>query len=262
MNSYNIKRVSRSKSDIENLSRLRTSIPTGIDTNDYKGFIVNKPWGYEYLMYENQHVAIWILFLKHNHATSMHCHPNKKTSYIVLSGVVTCLTLEGWIERKSGEGLIIDEGVFHCTRVMTQPGAIVMEIESPPNKKDLVRLKDEYGREHQGYEGSNKMSKNITQYEYIDFHDVTEVKKTSKKLRDCKLSLSISENDSNIQQKIKRESGHILCVLQGKIHDISGNTVLSTGEAEILSKIRQHSGLVTFGTMIYLTIDYKKHEYQ
>lgn len=257
-NNHTIKRISRSKSDIENLSRLRTSITTEIDTNDYKGIVVNKPWGYEYLMYENQYVAIWILYLKHNNGTSMHCHPNKKTCYIVLSGIVKCLTLEGWMVREAGDGLIIDEGVFHCTRVVSEPGAMLMEIESPPNKKDLVRLKDEYGRENQGYEGPEKMSKILNQYEYIDFHNVFSPKRRSKNLRNCKLSISFIDHSDNVHQKIKREFGHILCLLQGKLHNLNGETVLFTGEAEMLSKIQSHEGLVTFGKITYLTINYKK----
>lgn len=257
-NTNSIVHIYRSKSDIENLSKLRTSIPTEIDTNDYKGIVVNKPWGYEYLMFENQYVAIWILHLKHQHKTSMHCHPNKKTSYIVLSGIVVCSTLEGWTECKEGEGLILDEGVFHCTKVLSEKGAIVMEIESPPNKKDLVRLKDEYGRENQGYEGVDKMSKRIEEYEYIDFHNVSSKNNNSKTLRNCLLSVHITEDNDDIHQKIKRESAHILCLLQGKLHDINGNTILASGEAGVIREINLYKKLITFGKITYLTLDYRK----
>ena len=33
-----------------------------------------------------------------------------------------------------------------------------MEIETPVNKRDLVRLKDKYGRKGKGYEKSDKYS--------------------------------------------------------------------------------------------------------
>lgn len=256
MSSDTIKRLYRSKSDIENLSRLRTSIPTEIDTNDYKKIVVNKPWGYEYLLYENQYVAIWILYLKQNHATSMHCHQNKKTSYIVLSGIVVCSNLEGWIERKEGEGLIIDQGVFHSTKAISEAGAIVMEIESPPNKTDLVRLKDGYGRENQGYEGRDKMSDKLRKYEYIDFHTISTAKKHSKKIRNCRLSICSSEDSEDIHQKIKRELGHIICLLQGKFHDGNGRIILSTGEAGLLTEIKSNASLMVFSKTTYLTILY------
>lgn len=255
MSKDTIKRIYRSRSDIENLSRLRTSISTETDTNDYKGIVVNKPWGYEYLMYENQFVAIWILFLNQNCATSMHCHPNKKTSYLVLSGAVICSHLEGWNERKEGEGLIIEEGVFHSTKATSRGGAIVMEIETPPNKKDLVRLKDEYGRENQGYEGLDKMSSSIDKYEYIDFHKLPLKKRIKRKLRNCYVSICPHENSNKIYQKIIREDGYIICMLQGKLHnDLTGKTVLSVGEVALLSEIKLNSRLVSLGELIHLTI--------
>ena len=54
--------------------------------SNYNTNIVKKPWGYEYLAYENEYVAIWFLYIKHNHATSFHCHPNKTTGLILLDG--------------------------------------------------------------------------------------------------------------------------------------------------------------------------------
>ena len=64
------------------------------DFYDYSNVVVEKPWGYEYLIYCNDIVAIWILFIKMGAQTSMHCHPNKKTSLVVLDGTVRCKTLE------------------------------------------------------------------------------------------------------------------------------------------------------------------------
>lgn len=258
MTNDRIKHLYRSRLDIENLSRLRTSIPTEMDTNNYKKIVVNKPWGYEYLMFENQYVAIWILFLKKHHATSLHCHPNKKTSYMVLSGAVVCSTLEGWMERKEGEGLIIDEGVFHSTKTALEDGAIVMEIESPPNKKDLVRLKDEYGRENDGYEGADKMSNKVKIYEYIDFHNYNSLKET-KKLRNCRISICSTKNSDDVSEKIQQESGHIICMLQGKLHDTNGRTVLTTGEVELLEKIKENKGVVAFGNSMYLIVCHENY---
>ena len=60
-----IKKIFRSELDLDNLS-LKRSIPVEqVGKNlDYKKKVVSKPWGYEYLMFENEYVAIWILFLK------------------------------------------------------------------------------------------------------------------------------------------------------------------------------------------------------
>lgn len=251
-----IKRVYRSRSDIENLSRLRTEIPNGINEFDYRGVVVNKPWGYEYLMLENSHVSIWVLSLKSNHGTSMHCHPNKKTALIVLSGKVICSTLEGWISQQAGEGILIDEAVFHSTKAISEDGAFIMEVESPPDKKDLVRLKDEYGREHQGYEGEEKMTQELEKYEYVDFHDVDFSRRQSKMLKKCRLSICAHRNSANIHRKLKKESGHLICLLQGKLHDSEGNIVLSTGEIGVLPEIKSKPQIFAFGDIVYLTIHY------
>ena len=45
-----------------------------------------KPWGCEFLAYENDNVAIWHLLIDPWAETSLHCHPNKKTGLIVLEG--------------------------------------------------------------------------------------------------------------------------------------------------------------------------------
>ena len=54
--------------------------------SNYNINIVKKPWGYEYLAYENKHIALWFLYIKHTHSTSLHCHPNKTTGLILLDG--------------------------------------------------------------------------------------------------------------------------------------------------------------------------------
>lgn len=253
-----IKRLYRSKSDIENLSRLRISIPESFDKFDYRKVVVNKPWGYEYLLYENQQVAVWILYLNHNHKTSMHCHLNKKTSLIVLSGQVICTSLEGFFELNQGNGLIIEETVFHSTRAVSKQGAFIMEIETPPNKRDLVRLKDEYGREFLGYEGVEKMSKDLLKYKYIEFHNQNNAKKCTKELRGCKLIMGHHKNNKDIKRSLKNENGHLLCLLRGKLQDGKGNIILSTGEICLVSKICAYSNILTYSDLQYLTIYHEK----
>ncbi len=52
----------------------------------YEKTIVKKPWGYEYLVYQNDKVALWFLYIGYEQQTSMHCHPNKTTGLILLDG--------------------------------------------------------------------------------------------------------------------------------------------------------------------------------
>jgi mannose-6-phosphate isomerase-like protein (cupin superfamily) len=251
-----ITRLYRSKSDIENLSRVRTVFSEEPDTFDYKRLVVQKPWGYEYLMYENQYVAIWMLYLKENHQTSMHAHPNKKTSLLVIKGEVMCSTLEGFMSRSAGDGLVIESSVFHSTRATSKGGAIVMEIESPPNKSDLVRLKDAYGREGTGYESVSQMSRDVDKYEYIDFHGVNPKKRKTMLFGACVMSLCVHKAHKTIHTRLKHENGDILCLLAGSMHDNEGKKILIAGEAADVTELRKISRICAFDAIIYLTISH------
>lgn len=112
--------------------------------------MIPKPWGAEYLLFQMNDVAGWILNINKNEKTSLHCHPNKKTSLIVLKGEVSVSFLSSSSNYKKGEKLIIRQGVFHSTSAITD--SVILEIETPVNKGDLIRLKDNYGREGKPYE--------------------------------------------------------------------------------------------------------------
>mgnify|MGYP003112097754 CR=1 FL=1 len=118
----------------------------------HKSNIVKKPWGYEYLAYENEHVALWFLFIDYNQSTSMHCHPNKTTGLMLVSGEAEVSFLSNKFPLKPVHKLMIRKGLFHSTKAVSKQGACVFEIETPVDKNDLVRFKDSYGREGKPYE--------------------------------------------------------------------------------------------------------------
>jgi hypothetical protein len=123
-------------------------------TTDYKDVVVKKPWGYEYLVYENESVGLWFLHIDSNHSTSMHCHPNKNTGLVLLEGDATTSFLNDRTTMSGLKKLMIRRGLFHSTLGSGTNGANIFEIESPRDKKDLVRLNDKYGREGKPYEDS------------------------------------------------------------------------------------------------------------
>jgi hypothetical protein len=114
--------------------------------------IVKKPWGYEYLAYQNDDVALWCLYIAYEQSTSMHCHPKKTTGLILLDGEVELSFLADSREMKSLNKAMIRRGLFHSTKATSTNGAFIFEIETPVDKSDLVRLKDKYGRESKPYE--------------------------------------------------------------------------------------------------------------
>jgi mannose-6-phosphate isomerase-like protein (cupin superfamily) len=120
----------------------------------YNNIIVKKPWGYEYLVYENDEVGLWCLHIDKDQQTSMHCHPNKTTGLILLDGEVDVSFFNDTFKLLPGRKLMIRRGLFHSTKALSKNGSIVFEIESPKQKHDLVRLEDSYGRKAKPYEGS------------------------------------------------------------------------------------------------------------
>ena len=123
-------------------------------SNDiYNDVIVKKPWGYEYLCFANKTVAIWLLRIDYNESTSMHCHPNKNTGLIVLNGSIELSFLTNKVLLNGLKKINIFQSRFHSSKAISQDGAFLLEIETPEDKNDLIRLYDNYGRENKGYEG-------------------------------------------------------------------------------------------------------------
>ena len=74
-----IKKISLTERDREVFENLKVNLQDIQDDHyDYSKVVVKKPWGYEYLIFSNEEIAVWILYLKAGAQTSMHCHPSKK----------------------------------------------------------------------------------------------------------------------------------------------------------------------------------------
>ncbi len=101
-----IKVSSKDRKALEKLLKYRCTQEEN-QPKDYKQKVVMKPWGYEFLIFENESVAIWYLRIDKGHSTSMHCHPLKKTCLINLSGEALCNTLERRNYLKTIEAVVI-----------------------------------------------------------------------------------------------------------------------------------------------------------
>lgn len=119
---------------------------------DYSKVIVPKNWGSEYCIYQSSKCEVWLLYLNKDSETSMHAHPNKKTALAVLEGCVKVNLLSTVFPLLPSEKINIRPGVFHKTECWSGQGAIVIELESPPDKTNLVRMRDRYGRAGKPYE--------------------------------------------------------------------------------------------------------------
>lgn len=192
---------------------------------DFQRVIVNKPWGYEYLMYENGTVGVWYLFIKHGARTSLHCHPRKKTSIILLSGEAVISFLNDSVPLKPLNKLMIREGLFHSTAATSPEGISVIETETPCDKTDLVRLNDEYGRQEQPYEGPDAMfpiSESCVQLTHPE-----EGRQLRYTLCGCTLSVEKFKDISGLRQ---RPPGEIIVVLEGGLFSRAGDPIVSPGD--------------------------------
>ncbi len=193
---------------------------------DFKNYIVQKPWGYEYLMYQNENVAMWYLHIKHGEKTSLHSHAKKKTSLILLSGEAEVSFLNDTHRIKPLSKTMIRQGLFHSTTALSPEGVHIIETESPNDKTDLIRLVDRYGREGKPYEGLEHMRP--IDHNCLQFMDGQEFQ--VKTFHGCKLSIEKFQDNSGFKQRLP---GEILTVLDGGLVSRVGIPVLGPGDVTV-----------------------------
>ena len=206
----------------------------------YDNRVVNKPWGYEYTIFRNSNrLAITFVHIKHNHKTSLHCHPKKKTGFIILSGLA--LVQLGLYDSnkkhyKAQSRLVIRPGLFHSIEAFSKKGVDALEFETPVNKKDLVRFKDEYGRKFKPYEGA-KYTRKISS-KLMKFEKPKIGKNQKYKFKNLEISLGIYKE---FRKLIKKNDKTISAILNGKIIDKKGQNVISHGEIVKTSTLKKLS---------------------
>jgi len=216
---------------------------------------VIKPWGSEYSIYRNKLSSTKLLKIKKNQKTSLHCHPLKKTGFIILDGTVDVDI--GFYETKkmrSISKLMIRPGLFHCTKNNYKKTATILEIETPVDKDDLVRFKDNYGRENQPYEKEDNMK--IIKKTDIIFNDPKLNSSNVYKLMGKTIKLEKTNKLKKIQNRNKKT---IFAVLDGGLFSKSNKIVLSPGDiinGDTLSKLSEVFVIKKYIT--FLSIKYAK----
>jgi len=119
---------------------------------DFSKILVKKPWGEEYEVFNNEDISLWHLIIKPGHKTSLHCHPKKKTGLIVLDGHARLDFLSGYNDLQTLDKRIIRPSVFHSTTNTGITDLHLLEVETPKDKLDLLRLEDDYSRAGTPYE--------------------------------------------------------------------------------------------------------------
>ncbi len=200
----------------------------------YDNTIVKKPWGYEYLVYENEEVGLWFLFIAKGQQTSMHCHPNKTTGLILLDGEVELSFLGNTNKLKPISKTMIRKGLFHSTKATSENGAFVFEIETPVQKHDLVRLEDKYGREGKPYEDSTFETPKKEDCFWIE--DLP--KNTSKHYQFANCDILV-ENISDVNIFKQKDDDENIMFLKGGIMTSKGDMVAQSGDVVASNVIKK-----------------------
>ena len=90
----------------------------------YDNKVVLKPWGYEYVVFRNSNnLSVTLLNINYNKKTSLHCHPEKKSGFILLSGKAL-FQLGLWKKRSevhtSPSKRMIARGLFHSIKSLSK----------------------------------------------------------------------------------------------------------------------------------------------
>ena len=231
--------ISNSEVDNEKLSQIFTPKTKTLDSVDFSKVVVKKPWGHEYLLYDDGNASVWILHINKDNLTSMHCHIYKKTALIVLAGKAVCTTLKEGFLLNEGDGLILDKKVFHSTQALSQKELILLELETPSKKTDVIRLIDQYGRESEGYESESEMIKNIPEYNRVFFN--LEDLGVEKRIGNKNLSFNLLEEDLYLAEEVL--NGELLIILEGELKDeinkksyIKGDIIKTNNNSKIMVK--------------------------
>jgi mannose-6-phosphate isomerase-like protein (cupin superfamily) len=217
------------------LEQLRAAgrVPAPPDAEyDYRGCVVQKPWGHEFLAYDTPDVAVWRLRINPGHSTSMHCHPRKRTALMVLAGEALCHVFGRRVPLQAHDVLVLEPGVFHATKSMCADGLELIEVETPRCKTDLVRMNDLYGREGAGYEGLRDMhTERLDRFDHFALNPACDAASTYVDPRQ-RFALSIEEfGSARLREWSARTSSRALVVLSGQINDADGQPRASLGEA-------------------------------
>jgi quercetin dioxygenase-like cupin family protein len=203
--------------------------------SNYNTNIVKKPWGYEYLAYENENVGLWFLYIAPGQSTSMHCHPKKTTGLVLLDGTAEVSFLADKRQLNSLDKVMIRRGLFHSTKAISDTGAFIFEIETPVDKQDLVRLNDQYGRASKPYEDDTFEEAKSQSCLWIKDEDQTY------DFANCTLKVEVINDIDAINSK--KDSDLIMFLRGGLVRNIEGisQCVTIPGDVGFASIVKQVS---------------------
>jgi mannose-6-phosphate isomerase-like protein (cupin superfamily) len=194
----------------------------------YDNHKILKPWGEEHVIYrDKKNLCITLLKIKKKFSTSLHCHPNKKTGFILLDGnanIQLGLYKSNTEKFKSPSKLMIRTGLFHSIQ-SSSTILTALEFETPVKKNDLIRFNDKYGRELKAYEGKKKSIKTSNE----DIKIKKPIKNNLIIFKSSKVEARIIRI-KNLNSIKKYQKNDIFATISGKLCDKFGRNILGQGD--------------------------------
>lgn len=102
--------------------------------------VVNKLWGKEFILINNDKYCLKILEIKPQYQCSLHYHNIKQETFVVLNGKIK-LEFDGNVNKMTiGDTKLILPKVHH--RFSTKNGALLLEISTHHSDDDVVRIEE------------------------------------------------------------------------------------------------------------------------
>jgi len=167
--------ISPKNEEIDITTNAKGRLRENSEKKEYFKQIFEKPWGYEYLAYQNNKIGIWILHVNSDCETSLHCHFKKDTLIYCLDGSFKINLFDSYEILNTFDNLYIPRNTFHGIHSYTNH-SVLMEIEiytdeiDYTDKNDLLRIKDVYNRDKNRYETS-VVPKEAKENEIMNFHN-------------------------------------------------------------------------------------------
>jgi rfaE bifunctional protein nucleotidyltransferase chain/domain len=208
---------------------------------DYIGKINDKPWGKEYLSFQNKHIGIWMLTVNKDQETSLHCHFKKDTILMPISGSFRINLYNSYLQLGLFESIYVPRNTFHGIHSYID-NSVLMEIEiytediQYTDKNDLLRIKDIYNRDKYLYETS-VIERTPLDEEIMLFNFQNEYVIDNTKIQIIKTN-TLHDIIKNKFEKIILLEGSLFCddkkILPGSFIDNNSEYSLLTKEIQVL----------------------------
>lgn len=196
---------------------------------NYSNRVILKPWGEEYVIFKNKKkIALTYLKIKKGFSTSLHCHPLKKTGFLILKGtakVQVGIYKKNIIKYPPMSILVLRPGLFHRIKANDSTDLYALELESPYLKNDLIRMEDKYGRSNKGYENLKKSRKILKKDVLFKIPKLN--KKNYYNLNNIKIKIGYYKDLNKFKSY---DDKSISIILDGKIVSKQNKTVITIGE--------------------------------